>query len=224
MNREFVKNHTHISAAQMRAVNNMDTDDLSYDDIALLHSVWKKADECSVCRARYDFAMESDRMLSAITPETETVSIVEKVADLLHAKMISLNSELQEKVSAWIDGAQELLSSLAQPTMQPVMVGAGARGTRGSDTVEIPLTPSESGTFDFVIVNKETKVHFTALPRPEDGNPVCLVIIGRNNTDFFSVYELEHPLADLGIDDIDSPEITLDVGEYTLCVPVINNN
>ena len=223
MNREFVKNHTHISAAQMRAVNNMDADDLSYDDIALLHSVWKKADECSVCRARYDFAMESDRILTALTPDIVRVSLADRAAAILQEKFGDLETGLSEAVSRWLSGTMDLLGSLESISLRPALAGA-ARGLH-TEGMEIHLTQDANvAQFDFELIEK-TPVVFRVSRETSHGVPLCLIIIGRDDTSYNEVYPLTDPLAKVTRSGkaakLSSPIIHLEPGKYSIIVPAI---
>ncbi len=66
--------HIHISAADARRYNSLAPDDLSCEDTAFLATFYRKSETCSICRARHEFAQETDRLLYAIhsglQPET----------------------------------------------------------------------------------------------------------------------------------------------------------
>ncbi len=223
MEREFVKNHAHISAEQMRAVNSMDADDLSYDDIALLHRVWKKADECSVCRARYDFAMETDRILTTLTPEILQLSLADQAAAILQEKLGELETGLSEAVSRWLSGTMELLGSLETISFRPALAGA-ARGLHAEE-IEINLIQdTNDAQFDFELTEK-TSVIFRVSEETSAGTPLCIIIVGRDGTSLNEVYPLNNPLATINrpgkVTKLSSPIINLESGKYSIIVPAI---
>lgn len=222
MEKNTANSHVHITAEQLRTVNSMDADNLDRGEIALLHSILAKTEECPVCRARYDFAMETDQIFTLWALRADELPPAEQAARLLSEKLGSLEQGLREKVSRWLNGAQDCLTSFGSVSLRPAFAGR-TRGER-PESREIACFQSADGApcLDFTLAER-TPVLLRVSAAASGSRPVCLILIGREGTAFGEIYPLADPLASLGQRGgeakLSSPIIQLEAGEYSAIIP-----
>ena len=216
--------HTdHISIDELDAVAAMDADDLSFEDIAQIKVIERKVEACSICQARYLFYAESEAAIALLTPKP--VKYAARIADLLRERLDSMGDvlaaadvALQNKINQWLEGAQDVLQSFSAPPLKYAAAGSATRGTGGADgadnVIEIAAEIDEDGFFEFSLP-EASSVRLTVSKNTEFGRPICLVLTGKNDTDFAEIY----PLTALGRESLRSPKIELNAGDYALCIP-----
>lgn len=212
------KHSSHITMEELELVGAMDADAISPTESATLMELYEKIEDCVICQTRYRYYLESEADLATLQAAIPVVTF--SIADLLQDKLAALDAKIQEKVEVWLDSAQNLLGSLGQSLFQPALAGA-TRGVESVDTEKIIPVPTGNGNFDFELSEK-TDVIFRIPRKTEDGLPVCLVITGRGDTEFSEVFALTGlELSGIVSPLLNSPKITLQAGEYTMCVPTI---
>lgn len=212
---------SHITMEELELIGSMDADAISPKESAKLMELYEKIEDCNICQARYRYFLESEATLAALQSAIPIVTF--SIADLLQVKLAAFDIKIQEKIEAWLDGAQNLLGSLEQASFQTAPADA-IRGTKDiakPDTKKIIPIAVGDGSFEFELSEK-TDLIFRIQRKTEGGLPVCLVITGRSCAEFSEVYSLSGlELPGIVSPLLDSPKITLESGEYTFCVPTI---
>jgi hypothetical protein len=216
------KHDGHINIDEFVRLSQIKTEESSDANFAWLREMNDKIDSCDICKKRYRRYIAVQTFFpgdfAAFEPRKETA--LSSVAALLQDKLAVLDAKIRANVEAWLDSAQNLLGSLEQSSFRPALAGA-TRGAGGADAELIIPAPVGDGNFEFELSEK-TDVIFRIPRKTEDGLPVCLVIAGRGGADFSAVYPLTGlELPGVASPLLDSPKITLEAGEYALCVPTI---
>ncbi|MCL2578364.1 MAG: hypothetical protein FWE27_10040 [Defluviitaleaceae bacterium] len=208
----------HITYEEMERFFNLNPDALTSEDITLMDAIDNKIEHCSVCHRRYSLFSWSQRTFGAYGSSPLEFSPINRIIELLHDRIGELNTTLNNNVGKWLDGLRNVLGSFEQSSLRPAMSG-GTRGTAAE--LAVTVTVGEVGTFDFEL-SETVELVFKVARRTEYGQPVCLVVLGRGDTDFFQVYELSgFDFGGLTSEDLTSDRIKLSAGEYSICVPTI---
>lgn len=211
-----VTQHEHISYEDMKRFYSLNSEELSDTDMDWLLKVDELIDSCDICRRRYMFFVNTQAAFTSLSPEKQSLS--ERVAQYFQEFLAQTDRALREKLSGWLESSQNFMNDLNQMTLRP----ATAVGTRGfeedEDTVNLDI-PDEGDTGLFVFeLKKETILSFSIKKETANGQPVCLIIFGREDTDFSQLY----PLTPFGKDHLraKTPQ-ALPEGKYVLCVPTL---
>lgn len=215
------KHDDHITPDDLIRLSQITTEEASEASYEWLHQLNGKIDSCEICKKRYQQYIDIQTFFpndfEAFAPPKG--SALTYVADLLQDKLVALDAKIQEKVEAWLDGAQDLLGSLEQSSFRTVLATDfrnANKETLGFSEITIPLSFNEDGFFEFELP-QNCELTFTVKKETDYGQPICLVIFGRNSTVFSGAYALK-AISERS-ENLISGKIPLQVGEYILCVP-----
>lgn len=206
----------HISIEDLERLSALDPNDISKADIDWALRINEMIDNCDICNRRYSFFVDTRAVISSFS--TEKKSFSEKVIRYFRKSLLQTDRILQYKLSVWLESSQNFMNDLNQMTLRP----ATAVGTRGledeEDTVNLDIPDDgDSGFFEFEL-KKEAILSFSIKKETANGQPVCLMIFGREDTDFSQLY----PLTPFGKDHLraKTPQ-ALPTGKYVFCVPLL---
>ncbi len=215
-----MSNCAHITSQELHRYFLLDKFVRSSEDEQLYHSVKQRIQSCPYCRAQYMNAIDSKVLVSAytITPKAYFLAIV---ADALNEKLDIWGPSLVQKLRSWLSTSKEFLNSFESASFSSMRPAIASRGeTKPTPQKIITLTPQEA-TCSFS-VDEETDFVFKAARSSPEGEALCIVITGQNETDYGEVFALTGlELPGLVSDTVSSPTIRLQKGEYILCVPVL---
>lgn len=210
--------HIHLTAKDLETVSGFDAEALTEEQLSAVMEMEKKLSECPVCMARYRFFTESEGTLHAL--EQLVPAGLSPLAQVLSDRLSTLEERLRDAVSRWLDSPQALLRSLDGTTLRPAAAGAVRGAGRNTEPAILPV-PAGDGSFRFRL-EEASKLIFRIPRSTENGSPVCLLILGCGGTGFTGIYPLTGlELPGLASPLLDSPEIILGAGEYTLSVPTM---
>jgi hypothetical protein len=207
--------HEHISLDEMEQLFSMEGDEPRLEELQLVESVDKKVAACSVCQRRYRFFVNWHATFkdSIYKPEP----MLEVISAYLQDYLSQSDQQLREKIGAWLEGPQSFIGDLNQLRLSP----AGASGTRDLKSGKKTLTPELSaegniGFFNFEL-QSTVKLNISIKQKPGDDQPICVVIFGRDKTNFTAAY----PLETYGKEHLRAKTDALPIGQYVLCVPAM---
>lgn len=151
----------------------------------------------------------------------EELDIGAKVVRVLTAKWSEVEAGKQDKILAWMDGAKKLLKTYSgQPPIRWNSESTAVAGTRGmkgrqSDCVDMILFDGREDGYHFRL-SQRLRGRFIIENRTDDGEPVCLVIMGCDDTSFSGIYDLSL----LGDRWLRTKKMELPAGEYMLYIPI----
>jgi hypothetical protein len=187
----------------------------SEDDMNFYNYVDAKAENCNVCHQQMKLYFTIGDLLPSLTvkPQTEKQKITSYLRDFLE----QTDQQLRDKLSSWLEGPQSFIGDLNQLRLSP----AGAFGSRDLESGEKTLTPELSaegniGFFNFEL-QSTVKLNISIKQKPGDDQPICVVIFGRDKTNFTAAY----PLETYGEKHLRAKTDALPAGEYVLCVPAM---
>jgi hypothetical protein len=187
----------------------------SKDDMNFYNYVDAKAENCSVCHQQMKLYFTIGDLLPSLTvqPQTEKQKFTSYLRDFLE----QTDQQLREKIGAWLEGPQSFIGDLNQLTLSPAV----ASGTRDLESEEQTLTPELSaegniGFFDFEL-QSTVKLNISIKQKPSGEQPICIVILGREDTEFTAAY----PLKPFGKEHLRAKTDVLPAGKYVLCVPAM---
>jgi len=216
--------HEHITLNDMIRVATIDTDALEYDDIDFLDEIDEKIESCESCHKKYTFFWETQSMFGLLRSSVnkKTVGIVERIDEILS----SLEEGIRTKVEQWLDGAQDFLGSLQPLSLQPAGAGAMRGITKdSSENAEIVITTTigEDGLFAFELL-QDTTLTIKVNKENGYGQPVCLIVTGQGDNDFFAIYPLTgFTFGGFESNMLSCGDISLSAGAYMICVPTIKD-
>jgi len=216
MNTNNIVHANHITCEELEKLFALDFDVLTDDDIAFIDDIDGRLEICSVCQRRYALFLDTQNTFGALSAQPPEYLPFSRIAVFLQDKLSGLDMALKNKVAEWLDGAQNVLGSFEQSSLRPAM---GGTEKSASAEATITVTAGEDGFFDFELP-EPAELRFKIAKRTEYGQPVCLVILGRGNTDFTEIYDLSgFDFGGFTSGDLTSGKIKLNAGEYTACVP-----
>lgn len=211
-----VTQHEHISYEDMERFYSLNSEELSDTDLDWLLKIDEMIDFCGTCQRRYMFFVNTQAAFTSFSSEKQSLS--ERAAQYFQEFLEQTDRALREKLSGWLESSQNFMNELSQMTLRP----ATAVGTRGleneEDTVNLVIPDEgDTGFFEFEL-KKEAILNFSIKKETANGQPVCLVIFGHEDTDFSQLY----PLTSFGKNHLraKTPQ-KLPVGKYVLCVPTM---
>ena len=215
----------HITLNELKRVAAMDADALDDQDIASLNDINQKMKSCETCHNKYLFFLATQSTFHLMKAgETEPMSRVNEILRRRIAEIgTALNvadATLQKKIVHWLDGAQSILGGAfeQQARLRPAMDSAmrGSGGNAGKDArITMNISVENNGFFDFKLSEKSF-LDFEVKKETEYGVPICIVVFGRNQTEYSVIYPLESPSPKA--QNLMSDRIELGAGEYTICV------
>ena len=212
----------HISREDIERYLAIDEFDVKPEEIRFYHDFTKKVMTCAECKAKYMLAVDSKIMSDSYKVDLRKY-ILSSVADIVESKLDKFESAVKDKMLSWLAGSKDLLNSFDTVVFANAQYALATRGENETATPKIIELAAEDCSCDFEI-QERTKVIFKIPRIIEEGEPVCLVIEGRNDTEFAEVYELSGiDLPGIRSSTITSPTIELNQGEYTLYVPICKN-
>jgi hypothetical protein len=216
MNSNNIIHTDHITCEELERFFDLDFNALTGDDIIFVDDIDEKLELCPVCQRRYALFLDTQNAFGALSAEIPEYSPFSRAAEFLQGKIDELETGLKNKIAGWLDGAQNVLGSFEQSSLRPA-VAAAEKSV--SAEAAVMVTPGEDGFFDFELT-EAAELRFKIAKQTKYGQPVCLVVFGRGNTDFSAVYDLSgFDFGGFTSGDLTSGKIKLNAGEYTACVP-----
>ena len=148
-----------------------------------------------------------------------------RIADILRKEISSAGMALiaddeafRDRIRRWLEGSQHVLGSFAgsEPPLRYASATGEIRGASGSadNIVNLSAEIGDDGFFEFSL-SETTSLSFKVKQKTKYGQPICLVITGRDDTVYPEVYQLSA----FGRESLCSQRIELNAGDYALCVP-----
>jgi len=151
--------------------------------------------------------------------ETSRVAdILRKEISFANMALIADDKAFRDRISRWLEGSQHVLGSFAgpEPPLRYVSATGEMRGASSSEDNIVNLSSEigDDGFFEFSLA-QTTSLSFKVKQKTKYGQPICLVITGRDDTVYPEVYQLSA----FGRESLCSQIIELNAGDYALCVP-----
>ena len=212
----------HISREDIERYFAIDEFDVKPEEAQFYHDFMKKVMTCSECKTKYMLAVDSKVISDSYKVELGKY-LLSSVADIVESKLYKFESVVKDRMQSWLTGSKELLNSFDTVVFGSAQYALATRGETETAAPKIIELNTRDCSCDFEI-QERTKVIFKIPRITDEGEPVCLVIEGRNDTEFEEVYELSGlDLPGIRSSTITSPTIELNQGEYTLYVPILKN-